>query len=170
MSQFINPNYGGYQNRIIAPPYNQPVMSMYNSQMLQQPMQQPIQQPQQPVEQMNSINFPISEVKFINADQIKGYIVDAGFKKLLIDKQNGMACLKWTDYSGESYERMFRFEDFIEEKQKPVIQPIFDDKLYVKREELQEFFENINKRIEKLSKQIKINKILEDELKEKEDE
>lgn len=127
-------------------PYNAPNMQMYN---------QP-QMPQVPVAEM-----PISFVKFLTADQMKGFVADAGTKVLLIDRQNNIAHLTWADYSGQNYTQAFRYTNYNPEEEKPVIQPILDDKLYVKKEELEDLFKQFNEKIEKLSKQIKISEILE---------
>ncbi len=143
--------YGMMPNRYSVAPYSQPAMPMYSQPQVQQPVQQQV-----PVSEL-----PISLVKFLTADQIKGFIADAGTKALLIDKQNSLAHLIWADYSGQSYAQVFKFNTFKPEDEKPVIQPILDDKLYVKKEELEGLFKEINDKIDKLSKQVKINEILE---------
>ena len=59
---------------------------------------------------------------------------------------------------------IFKFESYKPEEEKPVVAPVLDDKLYVKKEELKEelddLFDDLNKKIEKLSKQIRIKELI----------
>ena len=149
MNNYLNNGYAG-MGRYSLPTYNQPMMPMYNQQQMQQAIPQ----------QLTMAELPISEIKFLNANQIKGYIATAGTKSLLIDKENNLAHLIGADYSGNTQTEIFKFESYKPEEEKPVIAPILDDKLYVKKEEMEELFDNINKKIEKLSKQIRISELL----------
>ena len=162
MNNFLNNGYAG-MSRFPVAPYNQPVMSMYGQQQIMpQQMQQAVQQPMP--QQVSMAELPIKEIKFLNANQIKGYIPDAGTKSVLVDRQNGLAHLIGADYSGNTQTNIFKFETYIPEEEKPVVAPVLDDKLYVKKEELKEeldtLFDGINKKIEKLSKQIRISELL----------
>lgn len=150
MNNYLNNGYTGMGRYSLAT-YNQPMMPMYNQ---QQPIQQVMPQ------QISMAELPIKEIKFLNANQIKGYIPDAGTKSVLVDRQNCLAHLIGADYSGNTQTEIFKFESYKPEEEKPVIAPILDDKLYVKKEELEELFDNINKKIEKLSKQIRISELL----------
>lgn len=158
MNNFLNNGYAG-MGRFPVAPYNQAVMSMYNQQQtMPQQMQQPVQQvmPQQ----VSMAELPITEIKFLNANQIKGYIPTAGTKSLLIDREKGLAHLVGADYSANTQAEIFKFESYKPEEEKPVVAPVLDDKLYVKKEELDTLFEGINRKIDKLSKQIRISELL----------
>lgn len=162
MNNFMNNGYVG-MGRFPVAPYNQAVMSMYNQQQtIPQQMQQPVQQVM--AQQVSMADLPITEIKFLNANQIKGYISTAGTKSLLIDREKGLAHLVGADYSGNTETNIFKFEGYKPEEEKPVVAPVLDDKLYVKKEELQneldDLFDDLNKKIEKLSKQIRIKELL----------
>ena len=69
MNNFMNNGYTS-MGRFPVAPYNQPVMSMYGQQQIMpQQMQQPVQQvmPQQ----VSMAELPITEIKFLNAKQIR---------------------------------------------------------------------------------------------------
>lgn len=165
MNNFLNNGYAG-MGRFPVAPYNQAVMSMYNQQQTM-PQQMP-QQPQQVVpQQVSMAELPITEIKFLNANQIKGYIATAGTKSVLVDRENNLAHLVGADYSGNTETNIFKFETYTPKEENPVVAPILDDKLYVKKEELQneldDLFDDLNKKIERLSKQIKISELLAEE-------
>lgn len=86
-----NYNFGRYVPSFNA--YQQPYYNFgqpYNQPQIQQPMQQPQQQ------------TPIQAVRFLNADEIKGWAVQPNTSEILIDRANKKATIKSADVMGES--------------------------------------------------------------------
>lgn len=97
------------------------------------PQYQQYQQPtyQQPEPQIQGI-------KFLNAEQIKAYIVMPNTKEVLVDNENGLAYVVSADNMGISTTKKFSFQDLSEpkvEEKKPEI----DLKEYVKITDLDKF-------------------------------
>lgn len=89
------PQYGGF--------YQPPYMAAQNGQ-AQMPPQEP----------------PISEIRFLTADEMKAFIVMPNTKVLLVDKDHGVACLKSADAMGQSTAKMYSFGDLSSEQPEPV--------------------------------------------------
>lgn len=86
-------------------PYYTPYMQ---NQMFQQ-QAQPQPTPQQQVEpQQPAVLF--DEIKFVNADQAKSYMVLAGRKSLLIDRANNNFYIKTGNALGEATTDVFKYE------------------------------------------------------------
>ena len=145
MSYTYNSLYGGYNNGMYRPNY-------YNPQPYapQQFMQQPIQQPVAPAE------LPITAVRFLTADQIKGYIVLPNSKEMLIDKESGLAYIRSANQMGESETKTYKFEE-LDAKAEP------EKKVeYVKAESFDEYVKKLEAKISDLEKKVKIKDILGD--------
>lgn len=112
-------NNRGYQQ--FYPQYPQ-----YQQPTYQQVVQQPTPEPQ------------IQGIKFLNAEQIKAYIVMPNTKEVLVDNENGLAYVVSADNMGISTTKKFSFQDLSEakvEEKKPEI----DLKEYVKITDLDKF-------------------------------
>lgn len=94
--------------------------------------QQPTYQP--PVEQK------IQDIKFLNAEQIKAYIVLPNTKEVLVDNENGLAYLVSADSMGVSTARKFSFKSLDEPKTEEK-QEKLDMSQYVKTSDLEKFVE-----------------------------
>ena len=132
-------------------------------------------QPQAPVNQAQTVNpyeQPIQNIRFLSEDEIKGYIVMPGTKEMLIDRVNGVAHIKSANTMGESFSRVFKFEE-LPNGQVPQKKSEIDTSMFVKtdtltdiiREELKGFvrvedIKDINLKIDRLQKQVRINDIL----------
>lgn len=113
-------------------PYNRsyqqyyPQYPQYQQPTYQQPIQQPIQEPQ------------IQGIKFLNAEQIKAYIVMPNTKEVLVDNENGLAYVVSADNMGISTAKKFSFKDLsepkVEEKQSEI-----DMSNYVTKSDLDKF-------------------------------
>lgn len=103
--------------------------------------QQPIQQ--QPVVQKPS-ELPISDIRFLTADQIKGFIPSLGTKALLIDKDNSLAYIVAADIMGNMYNESFSFTSL---KSEPVKEEKKEEKQdfsnFVTKEEIKELKEEL---------------------------
>ena len=103
-----------------------PQYTQYQQPNYQPMMQQQIQEPQ------------IQGIKFLNAEQIKAYIVMPNNKEVLVDNENGLAYVVSADNMGISTTKKFSFKDLsepkIEEKQSEI-----DLKDYVKVSDLDKF-------------------------------
>ena len=116
--------------------YNNPYRNSYQQYYPQyQQYQQPIQQP---VVQQSVQEQQIQGIKFLNAQQIQGYIPFPNTKEVLVDMDNGLAYVVWADNMGISSKKSFSFkgldEPKIEEKQ-----PEIDMSQYVKITDLDKF-------------------------------
>lgn len=153
--QSYYPNYGQNYN------YNMQA----NSQQRSMPTQQT--QPSQSVQQTQNYETPIQNIRFLNSDEIKGYVVFPGTKEMLIDRAKGITYIKSANTMGESFSRIFRFEEISEEDldtKKPE-QPVIDTSSFVKRDDLKNFLTkedlvDINTKLDKMEKYIRINDIL----------
>lgn len=76
--------------------------------------QQPIAQPQ-----TQAVEMAFSDVRILNAEQIKGFIPPINSKVLLIDKDNGVAIVETTDNMGNMYKESYSFIKGVEGKEKP---------------------------------------------------
>lgn len=135
-------SYGAYNN-----PYAQP----YNYNYINRPtvpMQQPVAQPEQ----------AYNDVRFLNADQIKGFVVNPGQSVLLVDKENKLAYDEKCDMSGNFFKKVYSFTEL--EENAPEVKG-FDATQFVKYDDL----EKLKDEISKLQKQIKINNILNEDKK-----
>ena len=96
-----------------------------------QPTYQPVQQP---------IEQKIQDIKFLNAEQIKAYIVLPNTKEVLVDNENGLAYLVSADSMGVSTARKFSFKSLDEPKTEEK-QEKLDMSQYVKTSDLDKFVE-----------------------------
>lgn len=153
--------YPQYPNQTTPPTY--PQQSMY-----------PQQNQTPPLQQVPS-EIPIQEIRYLKADEIKGYIVDPGRKSMLIDKENGLVHIKWCDMAGNSAVRMFSFKE-LDDKDIPSDKklPEIDLEQFVKKEDLEKigfltaedlkkFSIKVGEKLESLEKKIKISNFLEEE-------
>ena len=147
--------------------------NLYNNNRMFQPQMQPIYQPsymQQPI-QIAQGEQPFTEIRFLNKNEITGYVVIAGGKALLIDKENKYACVKSTDLSGNSRtEGEYSFVSLTDktdsvagEKQKDVDFSTFVTKEDFSKQFNPEMIKNLEEKISKLEKKIKINEIIAEE-------
>lgn len=80
--------------------------------------------PQYPTQNYNYMQQPVVQtpepqlqgIKFLNAEQIKAYIVMPGTKELLVDNDNGLAYLVSADAMGVSTTKRFSFKSLDEPK------------------------------------------------------
>lgn len=168
-------NYNG-MNGYASPyysQYNRPYQQYAAQQQLQQMQQQ--MQPQMPSQQQfRPQEMPIQGIKFLTADEVKAYIVMPNSKEMLIDTTNSMAYIKSADPMGQSSTRMFRFEEINEEQIRQAVeaqkQPQIDLSGYaekkdldemVTRSDLDEFSKQLEDKIGRLEKKIKISEIME---------
>ena len=137
--------YGSYSA------YNNPYAQPYNYNYMNRPtvpMQQPVAQPEQ----------AYNDVRFLNADQIKGFVVNPGQSVLLVDKENKLAYDEKCDMSGNFFKKVYSFTEL--EENAPEVKG-FDATQFVKYDDL----EKLKDEISKLQKQIKINNILNEDKK-----
>ena len=110
--------YGGRQPYYLPVNYQQAMMQQQNQQMMQQPVNQQTQQPIQP-----QFDPPISDIRFLNEDQIKGFVVFPNTKVLLIDKEKGLAYLESADNVGNFYKDVFSFKSIADKPKEEVVEP-----------------------------------------------
>lgn len=109
-------------------PYNRSYQQYYPQYpQYQQPTYQPIMQEQK-----------FQDIKFLNAEQIKAYIVLPNTKEMLIDKENNMAYIVSADNMGNSTIKKYSFVDLNEQKQEKT-QPELDMSEYVKLSDMDKF-------------------------------
>ena len=96
-------------------------------------MQQTIQQP---VVQQNEQQ--IQGIKFLNAQQIQGYIPFPNTKEVLVDIENGLAYVVWADNMGISSKKSYSFKSLDEPKVEEK-QPEIDMSQYVTKSDLDKF-------------------------------
>lgn len=109
-------------------PYNRSYQQYYPQYpQYQQPTYQPIMQEQK-----------FQDIKFLNAEQIKAYIVLPNTKEMLIDKENNMAYIVSADNMGNSTIKKYSFVDLNEQKQEKA-QPELDMSEYVKLSDMDKF-------------------------------
>lgn len=75
------------------------------------------QQYPQPTYQQLPVEQKFQDIKFLNAEQIKAYIVLPGTKEMLIDKENSMAYIVSADNMGNSTTKKYSFIDLNEPKE-----------------------------------------------------
>lgn len=146
--------------------------NLYSNRMFQPQIQPMYQQPymQQPVQQVQG-EQPFTEIRFLNKNEINGYVVIAGGKALLIDKENKYACIKSTDLSGNSKtEGEYSFLDIsskidtvAKENNKDIDFSMFMTKEDFSKQFNPETIKNIEDKLNKLEKKIKINEIIAEE-------
>lgn len=103
-----------------------PQYAQYQQPTYQPVMQQPVPEPQ------------IQGIKFLNAEQIKAYIVMPNTKEILVDNENGLAYVVSADNMGVSTAKKFSFKDLSEPKVEEK-QPEIDMSQYVKISDLDKF-------------------------------
>ena len=159
--------FGGYPtaNRYY-PPYPQ------QAQQYQQPQTYAQQQPQQPIQQ-NFAEVPIQEIRYLTADEIKGYIVTPGSKSMLVDRENGLVHIKWCDMTGQSSVKIYSYTETTDEavttKQQKLdinLEELVkkeDLKPFLTTEDLKRFSAKVSEKFDSLEKKIKFNDFLEGE-------
>lgn len=75
------------------------------------------QQYPQPTYQQLPVEQKFQDIKFLNAEQIKAYIVLPSTKEMLIDKENSMAYIVSADNMGNSTIKKYSFVDLNEPKE-----------------------------------------------------
>ena len=111
-TQNYNSGFGRYVPSFNA--YQQPYYNygqLYNQPQVQQPIQQT--QPQQ--------QTPIQAIRFLNADEIKGWAVQPNTSEMLIDRTNKRVAIKSADAMGESSVKIYTYnlEDDAAKENKP---------------------------------------------------
>ena len=103
--QNYNSGFGRY-----VPSFNAYQQPYYNyGQLYNQPqMQQPIQQNQ------TQQQMPIQAVRFLNADEIKGWAVQPNTSEMLIDRANKRVTIKSADVMGESTIKTYSYSSLEE--------------------------------------------------------
>lgn len=153
-------NYNGYSNGryFNAPSYNVPV---YQQNFMQQ------QQQQQP----NGLFF--NNIRYVNPNEMASYVVLAGNTDIIINKQDGLFQIKSADMAGNSFTRTFKFEEmnnFNDDNKTELKSPEIDLSSYAKTDDLKDFIKvdaleqfskQIQDKLDKLEKKIKISEILE---------
>ena len=100
-----------------------------------QPMQQPVQQPM--YQQATSIqDMPVQAIRFMNETEAKAYIVMPNQKELLVDREKGVAYLKYADGMGQSSCRRFKFEEITNDTS---LQSSNNENLYLTKSESEQF-------------------------------
>ncbi len=99
-----------------------------------QPMQQPVQQAMYQKE-ISIMDMPIQATRFMNEAEAKAYIVMPNQKEMLIDREKGVAYLKFADSMGQSSCRRFKFEEIFEDTNLPPL----NENLYLTKEESKDF-------------------------------
>lgn len=112
-----------------------------------QQMTQPQPQPQPPMQmpmaqQMQPMEMPIQDIKYVNRAQAEAYIVFPNTKVMLIDKESGIVYMKTADGMGQTQTDYFRFEKVNADgspikPQEPIPQINFDE--FIKKEDLEKF-------------------------------
>ena len=114
---------------------------------------QPMQQAVQPTMYQQAISIqdmPIQATRFMNEAEAKAYIVMPNQKELLIDREKGVAYLKFADSMGQSSCRRFKFEEITTEESTPSIS---NENLYLTKNESEKFvkkedFEALAKKVD----------------------
>ena len=158
--------YGGYgSNNRYYPQYNtQPIQQQM------QPMFQSQNQVQQPIQQ-NPSEVPIQEIRYLTADEIKAYIVMAGTKAALIDRENKLIHIKYADMTGQSSVKIYSYSEFegdiasqgVKTPQIDLDSFVKKDDLngFVKAEDLKQFSAKLDEKFTSIEKKIKISEFLE---------
>lgn len=124
--------------------------------------------------QMNrQSDLPVQNIRFVNADEMKGYIVFPNTTEMLIDRDNKIVQLKSADQIGYSTTKTFRFEEINEPSQKVATSnenlSQIDLKDYVKKEDLTDFIKvdaltqfsrDLDEKFARLEKKISLNNII----------
>lgn len=134
-------------------------------------------QPQQNFNMQMQMNrqsdLPVQNIRFVNADEMKGYIVFPNTTEMLIDRDNKIVQLKSADQIGYSTVKTFRFEEIGEPSQKVSTSnenlSQIDLKDYVKKEDLTDFIKvdaltqfsrDLDEKFARLEKKISLNNII----------
>lgn len=133
-----------YQNYPYSSPYapNNYMQRSYTpqAQQMAQNQMQPQPQMQMPMaQQMQPMEMPIQDIKYVNRAQAEAYIVFPNTKVMLIDKESGLVYVKTADGMGQTQTDYFRFDRVNADgspikPQEPTPQVNFDD--FIKREDL----------------------------------
>lgn len=121
---------------------------MYNSNQFfngRQPYYMPANY-QMPLMTQQQPNEVISDIRFLTADQIKGFIPPINSRVLLIDKSNSLAYIETTDNMGNMYKEAYSFSPVKNETKKEEQKQ--DLSIYATKQEL----ESIRKELETLRK------------------
>ena len=119
--------------------------------------QQPVQVQQPMYQQAISIqDMPIQAVRFMNEAEAKAYVLLPNQKEMLIDREKGVAYLKYTDTMGQSTCKVFKFEEMQDSKNTPSI----DTSNFVTKDDTKDFvsrkdFDDLLHRFENLRAQLK---------------
>ena len=135
------PSFNAYQQ----PYYN------YGQNFMQPQAQQPIQQAQS--------QQPIQAIRFLNADEIKGWAVQPNTTEMLIDRTNKQVTIKSADMMGESSIKTYKYE-LMGEMSKEAKESEIDPKDYATKGDLDNFItkdqlDALNKRLDVLTLKIK---------------
>lgn len=79
---------------------------------------------------------PINDIRFVNSDEAKAYIVGPNQNALLLDTQGKVAYIKSADGMGQSTCKVYRYEEINDKKSDA---PKVDLESYVKKTELGDF-------------------------------
>ena len=150
-------NYGGYSNGryFTTPSYSMPMFQ-----------NRPIEQSQQ---QQNGIFF--NNIRYVSPEDYDKYIVGLGQTDMIINKENGLVKIVSSDMVGNSFTRSFKFEELNSNKPKEEQKPEIDLSGYVKKDDLNDFIKidaltqfskQIDDKLSKIEKKIKISEIMEE--------
>lgn len=146
-----------YYNRLQYPTQNYQMQQPYQNYNIMP--QQQYMQPQMPVQQqMQPADVPITDIRFLTADQIKGFIPPLGSRVMLIDKDNKLTYIETTDNMGNFTKEIYSFKQM---KENEVIAPQnVDTTMFVTTQEL----DTLKNEINDLKKQIKTGQITEEQV------
>lgn len=159
----INNQY--YPRSFMYPTYQTQYVPAQAYNYVQQPIMQ--QQSMQPAQQNQPIDYPISDIRFLNADQIKGFIPPIGSRVILVDRDNNIAYLETTDYMGNFSKEMYSITKIKESN----AQPDKEASTFVKQEDIENFvtkkdlesvsygLSDLKVEMDKLNKQIQLSQI-----------
>ena len=166
------PNYGygvGYGTN----PYFQGYQQPYQQNQFMNTNRQEQSQPIQNIQQIQDI--PFSEVRYGTLDEAKGYIVSPSRAVMFIDQDKSQFYIKRADTMGKPTLESYKYSSLDKLSNEQQTQPT-EPNSFVKREELTDFLTKkdlsgflttkdlteIKEKLDRLQKQIEINKIAKD--------
>lgn len=110
-------------------------------------------------------DYPFLGVKFVNEQEANSFTLDPNTRILLMDKNNQVFWVKWTDSMGSSSMEKYRFERCDVQQQEQV--PQIDVSNFATKDDLKGFakaedlavLKEFNDKLERLEKKIKIKEI-----------
>lgn len=150
---YSNPNYYGYYGQNIPQQVNYP-------QQMVSPVTTQISSPQT-VQQVPSVaDLPIQQIRFLTADEIKGFIVMPNEKAMLVDRANKLVYIKSADAMGQSFMETYSYDKYDAEKKAE------EEKVeYLRKEDLGNFLTKddlkaFSNKLDKLEAKINLGNLL----------